>query len=546
MLLNQRTLSLLEPHVDSCFTFFASDLSLGHCIQQHIPNVTMIEIPDETHMFSRTVEEVVANFGLREAVVWMAGAFHHMREPFIAKWGVDTRLEVYLRESEMRGFASYVWTVAEMEKEAEKDVVAGRSLSIRGGAAAQNARKMRVLLAMQRDAEDALSDVPTLVAAMLRRDGWQPLSFLSSLHLDTDVLLIDAVESTACSHCDVYGDEREKCLQLFADKHASLLLHIQTAQPTSSSARQLKVRDMTYGDYDLVLSMDAILSPSDAAHALYVHFTHPPCSFARPMPPVPYSFALINELALLDELSSASVVSHSYLLPFPSLSLYYGVYHSLGLSAKPYLHADRSPLLLALGSESEKATYTTQLLGTAQLTLSLLPVSAVLDLSTIRELTAAKLCVFTPDLTSASSLFSSNFTTTRTDSAVSTARRSVSHLVVAAIAGGCLTVVSAEVASWGLKGERLEESSGIRAAGAVGVGVLLGGAAVVSDLAALRTFVERVNVAGSREYGVELAYQRTALNSHMMEKPWHNLLTKMKQHRDRLQAANAAATEGTH
>ena len=174
---------------------------------------------------------------------------------------------------------------------------------------------------MTNDTVQAVQDVPSVVAAMLTRDGWQPLSFLCQLQLDTDVLLIDAVEATSCSQCDMYGDGRERCVKLYAEQDAALVAHIQTARPTAA-ARPLKVREMEYGEYDVVLSMDAILSPDDAAHALYAHFTHPPCSFVRTSPPAPYSLALINELSQLDELSSASSSSQPHLLQFPSLSLF--------------------------------------------------------------------------------------------------------------------------------------------------------------------------------------------------------------------------------
>ena len=538
VLLNQRLMSLLAPHVDRCFVFFASDLSLGHCIQQQVRNVTMLEIPDATHMFSRTMEEVVSKFGLKESVVWQAGAFHHMREPFIAKWGVDSRLEVYLRESEMRGFASYLWTLAEMAKEEEADAAAGRDVAargvVRGSGRDEGQRKLRVLLALRGETSDAVTDVSSMVAAMLRSDGWQPLSFLASLSLDTDVLLLDAAQLPACSHCDVYGPSRERCLQLLAEQSASLLQHAQAA-PLNASIARLRVREMRYEPYDLVLTRDAILSPSEPAHALYAHATHPACSIARSTALSPYSLALVSELSLLDELHSATsfaapdaVSTAGETMPFPSLSLFYGLYHSLRLSEAAYLHAERaSTLLLLLGDESRQASSLLSLQA-ARLRVSPLPV-APLSLSAIAKLSSAKLCVFAPQLTSG----------TNSSSAGATERRLVVQLALSAIAAGCLCVVSDEVARWGLSGERVESSG---AEGAVsGLGVLLGGAAVVSDIAALRSFVERVQQAGSREYGVELAYQRTALNSHLMEKPWHALLAKLKQHRERLETTAAAA-----
>ena len=515
VLLNARLLQLLEPELDSCFVFFASDLSLGHCIQQQLQpaSVRMLDVPSAAHLYSRTVEEVQARYSGKEQAVWQAAAFHHMREPFISQWGVDERLEMYLRESEQRTYAGYLFSMQLLETERTRE------------SAAPDGRPLRLLLVAQCDGGGCLQleqPMSSLLQLLLRHEGWQPLAFLTQLLLDSDLLLVPAVDSRHCGLCDWYGASRSACTQALSSQPAALFRHVQQQQQTRGRrggggavlrAELVTVGQLAYGEYELVLSMDALLDAPQPGRALFAHFSQSSCSFPYSTPPAPYSLALVDELSLLDAEAAASAPpAASFLLAFPSVSVFYGAYHALGLTPQPTPHSERAAVAVVVGPSGEALSQRVAAACRLQrLRPDSLPVSDV-DASVIARLSVARLCLFPALLKGAADEELASWSRAE--------RRRLVRLVLTAIAAGCLCIVSEVAARWSLRGEET------RSPADGPLSLLLSRETTAGSADELLAALSRA--ATLRLYGVELGYQRAALNAQLLEKPWHQLLQRMR------------------
>ena len=503
VVMNLPLVQRLQPHLSSCFVFFASDLSLGHCIQQRVPDARLVEVQGPQYLYAQTLEQAVSKFSLDESGVWTAGAFHHMREPFISQWGVNDRLEQFLRESELRTYAAYLHSTHRLR--------ALRLLS--EGAGDGDAVRLLLLWKGPDMAAKGVASVGELAALLSgAEEGWQPLAFLSELGWDTDVAVVDEVDRGVCGVCDLYSDTaRGPCVAAYQRAHGRLYPHVQRQQRSGHSplhSSEVRLSTLSLSSYHLVVSLDALLQPSAAVSALFVHFSHPSCSFPFHQPPAPYRFALYDGLALVDEVATRETSTQPFLLPFPSLSLFYGAYHALQRVDQP-LHARREATLLVLSRSDVSSQFEAAAAAGALSTRWLSSASSPLPLA---ELSRSRLCLFPPGLGAASAA-----------SLAAAERSQVARLLLSAVAAGCLALASEEVARWGLRGERVEA---VEAGGSLSV--VLGDDSTVGTEAALLAAVARLK--DERAYGVAVALQRAALNAHLLEKPWHLLLQPLSQH----------------
>ena len=513
VLLNLQLVSRMQPYLAGCFASYASDLTLGLCIQQHVADVVMVDVEAPHYLYAQTMEQAVKKFGLEEDGVWEAGAFHHMREPFISQHGVDDRLEGYLRESEMRTYAGYLWATHQLR------ATQGRG---EGG-------EVRVLLVGKGQAGKEAKSVAELALELMKEDGRQPLALLTELGLDTDVLLVERVDRKECGVCDLYGDaERRRCIDLYSHSPARLYHHVQRSSPspnpststTPLSSTPIRFSSVSYAPYQLVLSMDALISPGTVGAALFAFFSHPRCSFHFSSPPPPFDYALHDRLSLLDALHTDESARQTFLLPFPSLSLFYGAYHALGLTPQPHLHTRRDRLLLYIHHLPPSPAYLPLASALSLTCKRIIPPPAAALVGPHRplplaDLSRARLCLFPFALTPSAA----NVTLTAEQ------RAGVVRLLLSAVAAGCYVIASEEVGSWGLRGERVER---VEEGGSVAV--VLGEHSLVRSEEEMLAAISRSE--DERVYGVGAAYERAALNAHLLEKPWHLLMTALQRHRE--------------
>ena len=507
VVMNQRLVAALQPHLSSCFVSYASDLTLGLCIQQNVADAALVEA--ERHfLYAQTVEQAVKKFSLDEDGVWEAAAFHHMREPFISQFGVVDRLESYLRESELRTHSGYLWALHELATLRDNEEKA--------------ATRLRVMLLARVERGREVRGVRELVEALLRA-GWQPLAFLTQLALDTDVVLVDGIDPLVCGGCAAYNAETHpQCVDHHSRSDAFVFKHVQKQRALWGGKQlksdRLRLSKLDLGAYDLILTLDPVLAASHSSAALFAFFTRPSCSAFLPKP---YHLALHDGLGLLDAVTVAgAAAAPSRHVPFPQSSLYFGAYHALGLTVDPYAHHKRERLLVYVSAGDVPPQYAQMARAQQLRTLWLSPTDAFASFFPFHKLARARLCLFPTGLDS-----------DEAQRAISAAERArMVGLLLASISAGCLVLASEEVARWGLRGERHAD---VALGGAVAA--LLGEDSVARTHADMMDTLTRTST--ERVYGVAVAMQRAALNAHLLEKPVHLLLERLKQHRDRLYRA---------
>jgi len=123
VLMSRALLERVVPLLEECPVFFASDVSLGHCIQKVAGVKKIHPIASIHHMYPRTPEESMKKFRMAEYKLQQAASFHHMKPPFIYKDGVSKSVSAtrYLIQTEQRFFAGFIAGVAMMRRRMESE-----------------------------------------------------------------------------------------------------------------------------------------------------------------------------------------------------------------------------------------------------------------------------------------------------------------------------------------------------------------------------------------------------------------------------------------
>ena len=511
--------SLLDAHHSLCGCMLLS------CMDLHVPDHHLLDLPLGSHLHAQSMDSITLHGA--DDDMHAALAYADMREAF-AEFGGEASEELYWREMELRSYSSYMQQAEELLSHMQVDVEAARlvteltegrrkhrlaSLSPSISASASTlASPLRVLLinTMQSDSNVKYSSLSSIVYSMMQQPDFAPLALLTQLDWDISyVVVTESPSATGCRRCDLY--HRPECADMFLDNTATLIPHIQH-QTTEANlvleTNAVKLSTLDYGGYDIVLTLDAILPlhiTQRTPRPLYAHYVHSACvqrtTTAQTIPAQGYHLYLHPQLSQLDVLSAGERMIH-----FPASLLYHGVFQSL-LDLPPALLANRSIVTALVGVEEAFELTGTQLevLTSVVSQLGLSEYRAITPViqpqSDVSVFIQSRVCLFLPGLFTPS---------LKRDAAQQ--RALTSHLLHA-IAAGCLVIVTEEVAAYTLTGEHDGHDALRLLLSPQTVAAAQGALLAIVGMAADRSWLER-----------EVAYQRSALNAHMMEKPLHSLL----------------------
>ena len=533
LLLNNALAVALYPHTSSCPLLSTWDVTLAYCMDLHVPDHHLLDLPLGYHLHAVSMDAALLDG--EDDDMHTALAYADMRQAYL-EFGSGASEVVYWREMELRAYSSYIQQAEELVSELKVDVEAARlemeategrrkhrlaSLAPSVSAPTTTlASPLRVLLINSKkgDSTTQYGSLSKLVYSLMRQSDIAPLALLTQLDWDTSYMVITGPPTDGCRRCDVY--HRPECADMYVDSTAAMVPHIQH-QSTEGSAvletHATKLDKVDYGAYDIVLTLDAVLPfhiTGRNPRPFYAHYVHTSCEHADKKPltlPAPgYHLHLHSHLSHLDAPEAGENTVH-----FPTSMLYHGIFQSL-LNVSSTMFSNRTIVTVLVGvdeayelsvKQSPVLTSVVSQLGLSEYRTVTPVIQPEVDVSVLLQ---SRVCLFLPGL----------FSSSLKGDAVQ--QRAVTAHVLHAMAAGCLVVVTEEVAGYTLAGERggHSEHDAMR--------LLLSSQTTVTDQEALLSVISSATDPSWLER--EVAYQRTALNAHMLEKPLHSLLNAYTQH----------------